>query len=216
MNEKIYLHSMSPSGFDYDSKGTLILFDKILSSNALLSANKRGVKSYNHFSGSDYISLSDYEKRFNTKKGNYNGYNVYARQEASIMFPKGKFDVIEPIILEHEITKYTNYRYILYILGMSNERYSDLNDEVQVKDMVSLEYMNGITLPCEYIINYWKPVKDNIIKLRDEVNKYRELLDKHNYIVPIHDIQTLDNLENDDNLERIVTNLKLTRGILKK
>ena len=215
MNEQIYLHSLAPSGYDYDSKNTIILLEKILKSKAVLSSAQRGVQSYNHFSGKDYISLSDYEKRFITKEGNYNGFQAFAKHETSIAFPKGKFQVIQPTILEKEITKYRNYRNLLSELGRGDERFSDLEDEVQVKDRISLEYMNGILLPSAYALNYWKSVRGNIIILKNEVEKYRELLSKYGYDVPICDVETLANLEDEGQIEKLVAQLKMTKGFFK-
>ena len=216
MNKKVYLHCLVSSRIGYNSKSSLKKLDEILKSGALESAKQRGVSCYN-FCGNDYISLVDYEKRFNTKQNDYNGYNQYVKFDASIIFPKGKFDVVEPIILEHKLDKYQNYISLMQVLGEDKEnRYSDLIDEVQVKDSLSLSYMNGIALPSLELLNFWKSDKENIKKLKQEVLKYKELLDKYGYSVGFYDSDTLLDLEKDENIEDLVGSYRTTKSFLKR
>ena len=67
MNEKIFLHTINNDMSDfYRPKKQKETLEKILSSGKILSRRKLGYpeESFTNFSGMDYISLSDYEKRF--------------------------------------------------------------------------------------------------------------------------------------------------------
>lgn len=208
MNEQIYLHCLFAHLFGYDTKSSLLLLEEILKSKYLLSARERGVLGNENFCGRDYISLEDYERRFITKSNKYNGYNQYAIECASIIFPKGKFEVIRPTILDKKISEYPNCWSLMRELGLKEERYSDLEDEVHVKDRLSLEYMNGITLPTNQMFNGWKNIKNNVIAIRNDVLRYKELLDKYGYDIPIYDVETLLSLEDNENIEELVVSLK--------
>ena len=101
MKKDVYLHALHASNVEYSSKKTLELLEKILKSGALLSSRLSGQKCGNNFSGRDYISLCDYERK-NRGKGpgkTYNAFYQYAVFDPSIMFPKDEIEVIEPIIL---------------------------------------------------------------------------------------------------------------------
>ena len=208
----MYLHAVnSKSSIYYKSKTTLDIFEKILSSGALLSARNRNGGSSNNFCGSDYISLCDYEKRnFGKGKNNkYNGYYEFNSKSLNIVFPKGEFDVIEPVILDDKISKYQYGPFLMCSLG-ENEiaRFSDLEDEVQVKDSISLSHMSSITLPIKDIMNYWLSVNKNIDIIKREVEKYRRLLEEYGYDVPIYDLETFGNLEDESELKDSVLTLK--------
>ena len=72
MNTQLYLHGIYTAGELYSSKDTLSILKEILKSNALLSNRLQGKeKEKVSFSGLDYISLCDYEKRDNFLVYNY-------------------------------------------------------------------------------------------------------------------------------------------------
>lgn len=208
MNEKIYLHSICADKYGYSSKNTLRILKNILEANAVLSASKRGVEYIYNFSGKDYVSLSDYEKRNIYKKDEYNGYYQYTIRDTSIVFPKGAFEVIIPTLLENRIIDYDYPLDAMQKYGLLEERFSDLPDEVQVKDEVSLKHMIALTLPSSEIINYWFSINKNIDILKREVEKYKKLLYEYGKDVPIYDINTFKSLEEEDNVKEIVYVLK--------
>lgn len=204
MKEDIYLHCLTASFNGYSSKKSLELLEKILKSKHVLSQRQRNEPSKRGFAGEDYICLCDYEKRNKTKDKKYNGYNQYAVYDATIAFPKDSIEVIKPIILSEKINHYPNWMDLMEKCGYSEERYTDLEDEVQVKDKISLDNMCGITLPTTEILNYWFGINRNLKILRSEVLRYKELLDKYGYFVPIVDVETLSDLENEEELYNVV------------
>ena len=72
MNEHIYLHTIN-NGYNnyYVSKKQKEVLESILKSKKILSKRMQGFNEKNttiNFAGLDYISLSDYEKRFISNK----------------------------------------------------------------------------------------------------------------------------------------------------
>lgn len=211
MDEKVYLHTIFASKY-YDMKSTLMVLEKILRSNAVLSNRNLNLNGYGSFCGLDYISLSDFEKRNDTKDGDYNGYNCFARRNTSIIFPKGEFKVYEPIILSKKITEYSNYLSLMRECGMSEyERYSDLNDEVQAKDSISLDYMSGLMVPCIEMLNFWLKKEKNIDRIKYQLEAYRELLLRYGKDVPLYDSITTECLDTNEGISNCFDTLKLHR-----
>ena len=146
MRQDIYLHSLHGGIKGYSSEATLELLEKILKSGAVLSTNLSGVPCNNNFSGADYISLCDYERK-HLGKGfgkTYNGFYQYAVYDPSLMFPKDQIEVIHPIILKKMIIQYSNYVSFMRELGMEEDRYTDLEDEVQVRDRIDINKLCGL------------------------------------------------------------------------
>lgn len=210
MRRDIYLHCLHTDSVEYSSKKTLELLDKILRSGAVLSSRLSGTPCNGNFSGSDYISLCDYERKHLGKgfKKTYNGYYQYAVFDPGIMFPKDKIEVIEPIILDKIIVFYSNYRTMMRELGMSEERYSDLADEVQVKDSILIENMCGFTLPTYEFLRRFKSVEHDARVTYEEVLKYKELFDKYGFSVPFYDINTEHSMDTYDDVYETVLTLK--------
>ena len=109
-------------------------------------------------------------------KQNFNAYNTYVRYSVSLMFPQGEFEVIDPVIVKAP-SRMTAKDYIkMKKLGLSKDkRFSDMPDEVQVKDRVPLEYMSGLTYPVHMVrendefsyyslFEKYKPIVENISK----------------------------------------------------
>ena len=212
MRNDIYLHSLHASNIEYSSKKTLELLEKILKSGAVLSTRLSGEKCNNNFTGRDYISLCDYERRNRGKgyKKTYNGFYQYAVFDPSIMFPKDQVEVIEPIILKKMIAFYSGSITLMKELGMSEERYSDLEDEVQVKDRIDIHKMCGFTLPTYEFTRRFKSVEHDAKFAYNEVLKYKELFDKYGFEVPFYDINTERSMDTYDEVYDVV--LKLKRG----
>lgn len=210
MRQDVYLHALHASSIEYSSKKTLELLEKILKSGALLSSRQSGQKCGNNFSGCDHISLCDYERRNRGKgfKKTYNAFYQYAVFDPSIMLPKGEFEVIEPIVLPKMIMFYSGAMSVMKELGMSEERYTDLEDEVQVKDRVSIEKMCGFTMPTYEFLRMFKSVEHDAKVTYQEVLKYKELLDKYGYNVPFYDINTEHPMDTYDEVYETVLKLK--------
>ena len=207
MNEKICLHAITTY---YELYYTKINIDKlkcILKDNAVLSRRKQGIHNSQGFNGIDYISLCDYQKR-NLHPLNYpyyTSYEAYIKKSISLIFPKDKLEILTPHIVGMISPSKKGYANMAY-LGMDKEtRYSDLYDEVQVANKIPLDLMCGITVPINRM-NYSSLLNTNqkikiIIK---HLNKIKELLIKYNHLVPIYDIETMEEINNDEAVKRLI------------
>ena len=144
----------------------LELLESILSSGYLLSRRNLGVNSSYGFNGMDYISLCD----MSMQESSYSAYNMYIKNGLSLLFDKS-IKVIEPTFLYID-NMLPNFSDIMKSYGLEKERYSDLMDEVQVKDSLSLDYLKAISLPInrflkfhskEYFLAYLKMLKTMLI-----------------------------------------------------
>lgn len=201
MDKKIYLHGIYSISDYYDSRMTLKILKKILESDAVLSARLQGKK--NHivlFNGMDYISLCDYEKNGIHILDYSNAFENYARYSLSLIFPKDKLKVIEPEIVDLVSDYETISKY-----GLSEvKRYTDLPDEVQVKDRISLDLMSGITLPISKMRNIFLNESRTTSMVLREIEKVNTLLEKYNHLVPLYDVDTFESLEKESDVKRLV------------
>ncbi len=213
MRSDIYLHSLHSSSVNYSGTKTRELLEKILKSGEILSPRLSGIKCNYNFSGLDYISLCDYEKRHLGKgfKKTYNGFYQYSVFDPSLMFPKDEIEVIEPIILEKMIVLYSNYRSYMRELGLCEERYTDLEDEVQVKDRISMDKLCGFTIPTYEFLRRFKSVEHDAKITYEEILKYKELFDKYGFDIPFYDINTENKMDTYDEVYQTVLKLKKKR-----
>ena len=94
-------------------------------------------------------------------------------------------------------------------LGLSDDkRYSDLPDEVQVKDAISLDLMSGITLPLSKMRLSYGNADMNIKYALKEIERVLILLDKHNRLVPIYDIDTFARIDDEENVKCLLKERK--------
>jgi hypothetical protein len=93
-------------------------------------------------------------------------------------------------------------------LGLGEERYTDLEDEVQVKDRIDIDKMCGFTLPTYEFLRRFKSVEHDAKVTYQEVLKYKELLDKYGFQVPFYDINTEHPMDTYDEVYDIVLKLK--------
>ena len=83
----------------------------------------------------------------------------------------------------------------------SNIRFTDLPDEVQVRDSIDVSKSNGIIFPTKEFM-YSRPLttrRKMIELMKVELDTIRTMLDKYNYDLSIYDVDTLEEL-NDDNI----------------
>lgn len=213
MDKSICLHGIYAKSDLYISSITMKILQAILEDNAILSArmqDNKSTKGYHGnslYNGVDYISLCDYEKK--KISPSYNSYENYIRYSLSIMFPKDKLDIIEPTIIAEPQSYETMVKY-----GMSQDlRYSDLADEVQVKDCISLDLMNGITLPLSKMHSLFLNEKYTIQMVLKEIEKINMLLTRYNHEVPLYDIDTFELLDSPANVKQLVKHYyKKNRG----
>lgn len=215
MNEKVYMHGINNYQFkEYNTKVQLKVLKQILIKGALLSIRNQGIRYSSNFSGFDYISLCDYEKRncfidnVPAERGKYNGYYQYILHSLSLSFRKDKIEAIIPKMVDY-IGNYDRPYDKMKEYGLMEERYSDLADEVQVKDRVSLEHLEQVTFPTYSFFkdSIYFSTSSRINALEKEIKKIEELLKEYNYNVPIYDIET-KKLMNEENIEQIVLSLK--------
>lgn len=204
MDERIYIHTINNKYSDYykpERQKTYLEDD--LKHGELRSRRLRGdLRDNTNFSGLDYISLSDYELRFSSNEGrrHYNSFYGYASSGISLAFPKDKIEVIKPTIISICSDNRRGFE-AMRTLGMcEDERFSDLPDEVQVKNRLSLEHMNGILFPTEnFLVSkvFTKRIK-MIELLKKEIEEIRELLIKYGYDVNLYDVDTLNELNEEE------------------
>ena len=212
MEKEIYLHGICATSSLYDDKPTKKILKQILKDNALLSARLQNkLNNSILFNGLDYISLCDYEKRFEKIGNEYNAYEAYIRYSLSLIFPKEKLDVIIPQIV---IIKSTgSYYQQMKEYGLStDERYTDMPDEVQVKDRISLDLMSGITLPLSKMQYFYLNEERTVNMVLREIDKIRNLLYKYHHLVPIYDIDTFEKLDNPETTKKLVKHYYKNRG----
>ena len=206
MNKSICLHAIDAFHNRYNSRETLSILKHILNDDALLSARLQNKKYGHGFNGIDYISLCDYEKRKFYHEGypEYTAFRGYIMESLSIVFPKDKLPIITPQIIDI-CTKRREGITLMTMLGLSeDERYSDMYDEVQVKDKISLELMSGITLPIHKMRKPFQNEQKTIDLVLKEVEKICNLLALYGYEVPIYDINTFYSLKSSDNVKRLI------------
>ena len=94
-------------------------------------------------------------------------------------------------------------------LGLSEHlRYSDLPDEVQVKDSISLDLMCGITIPLKKLDNLFLSTKKNTQKIVTHLGQIRRLLAFYDHLVPIYDIDSMTELTNQSTVTELIKTYK--------
>lgn len=173
MSLNFFSHTISE--YDTFAFGELKKLEKILKDGYLLSRRKLGLNvEMAAFNGMDYISLCDLSKEHE----DYSAYNIYTKRGLSLLFDKS-IKVIEPNYYQREIRDVVYFKKI-HEMGLGKTRYSDLKDEVQVKNELSLEYLRGILLPYLKIMN--RTCLNYANYYLDEIYS---LLKQYNYDVPI-------------------------------
>lgn len=209
MNNKIYLHAIHYRIDElYDSKETMQILSKILKKKQLLSLRLQRKFTNNGFTGKDYISLVDYDKRFlySGSDPEYNAFNGYIRNSLSLLF--SDIDVIEPTIIKPINTDPKGYLKMDRLGRSKNERYTDFADEVQVKDRISLEHMKSLTLPTWMFVSKNDTTSENVKFIKDELDRLYDTLLFYGYDVPIRDIDTLDEIKDKSDIEMVLTKIK--------
>lgn len=201
-NEDILLHTYSDSDYSLDESNRRL--EKILDSGALLSKRQRNINVITTgFNGMDYISLVNYNERCNSSSSCYCAFNLFSMQGPSLIFDKTKIKYVTPKYIKpmYTVSKMNE-------LGNGEERYSDLVDEVQIKDKLSLDNMIGISIPTKQIyknINMLYKNKDKTTQnLLNYIVQLNVLLKQYNYNVPIVDVKTLEEIKTDDDIVKLV------------
>ena len=212
MKQGVYYHSVGyiPPYFHYDPENQRIILDRILKSGALLSMRNQGRPSNGGFCALDYISLCDSDKTedYNTGRKMYNGFQQYIRVSLSLVFDKEivekEAEILVPILVRNCSLNYQRLREMNFY-GECEERYSDLPDEVQVKDRLSLDGLIALSFPTENFSRLYslRSRKKRVELLKDEIKCLKEILDNHGYDMSIYDIDTFDEMT-DENIEKLI------------
>ena len=179
--DEYYVHTIRISNFrirDFDN------LEKVLKTGYLLSRKKQrelGNKSIDNsvltvlFNGMDYISLCDLKMNH---EGN-SAYNMYTKRGLSLLFDRDIPVIIPKVINQSDY----NYSYFYLHFFGGNERYTNLIDEVQVKDQVSLDYLRGMCLSLSVFKSFYN---DDYI---ENYLKYLNLLlEKYKYSIPVYNL----------------------------
>lgn len=211
MDREIYLHAINSVPDDYyhpDETNQKLL--QILKRRALLSAKLQRKRSYGGFNGRDYVSLCDYAKRNNYKSfmGKYNAYHTYVRYSLSLAFPKDKLSVIKPKVLDGIYIRDLKGYEEMEKLGKSKiRRCTDMPDEVQVKDKVSLDNLCATTFPLHLLKDCSNSSLDEQASIiMFEIEEIDKLLSRFGYDVPIYDIDTFEELTSTSTIKMILRN----------
>lgn len=171
--------------------------------NRVLNKTNSNNRKLNGYNGSEYISLTDYIIRCNTSRSTYCAFNLFARTGPSILLDKSRVKYIKPIIIK----PFENFSKNVHALGESDKRYTDLVDEVQVKDRIPLVYMQGIAISTKDIydrirISYDK--RESLDRLICFIAKINALLLKYKYNPYIVDLFTLEELNDVDKVLSLI------------
>ena len=228
-----YLHAIDcQNEKPFDGKHSLEVLREILVSGELKSKRLRGItdKTYGGWNGIDYISLCDYRRKNNKPYDNdkylkdYTAYETYIKRSISFILKKNKIKAIKPQLVAPIIFDW-NSHYMMYELGNSTEgRYSDLLDEVQVKDRISFDRVKGMTIPIEYMLSEHTPVfmtKDfkyiepyTIPGIINFLKQVRELLKLYGVSSELYDLETQMQLKNDDDVVKVVEEIRRRKTII--
>lgn len=194
---------------DFDK--TIHVLKQILESGYVLSRRLQGNTNSktNGWNGIDYISLCNYFERNVTPYDNnpyyqgYNAYNTFVSRSLSLIIDKKRIRAIKPKLVEPVIFDWESLEK-MRILGNATQRFSDLPDEIQVKNRISLAKMVGITLPLchmghdEHTNTYYT---DLVIHFFEELTK---LLESYERNIPIYDLETKEILESRDDVNAVL------------
>lgn len=89
-------------------------------------------------------------------------------------------------------------REILFLINKSTRKFSDYPDELMVKNRISLNNLKFITIPVNYFMSNEKE-ENRYNMIVDLLRKTRAILKKYDKLVPLYDLDTMINL--DDNIK---------------
>ncbi len=189
---KYYLHSVGVTGDIKDIDRSVEDLEDILDTGAILTRRRRHLIGFG-FNGTKYISLSDYDKRFNNvykddpKFFDYTAYAMYSTKALSILIDKRKVKAIKPTLVEPLDNSFLSF---LKMYGAAHDligrRMSDLPDEVQVFGDIYYDTFGGVTIPIREINEGY-----SIEKVKQVYRKVRELLKRYEYQMGIYDVDDL-------------------------
>ena len=121
-----------------------------------------------------------------------------------MMFPKDKLDVIMPTIIGGKLMGNQYFRQMADLGKLQTGRYTDLPDEVQVKDKVPLDLMCGLTIPMHNIRIPFYNLEMTTKAVIKDLNKIKQLLVTYGYDVPLYDIDTALEIKDEADIKKLV------------
>lgn len=208
--KKYYLYAIDcNNGKPFNTEKTLLKLEQILKSGYILSRRKLGDidPKKGGWNGFDYISLCDYlNKDAEPYENNhfykgYTAYEIYISSSLSLILNKKGMNVVKPELMPPAIFDWNSLEEMRILGNHSTRRFSDLPDEIQVKNRISLKKLEGITLPISYMLDEkFKNIysKEMIIIFLNEI---KQMLEKYNMVVPIYDLFTTIELNNSEDID---------------
>lgn len=214
--DNYYLHAINAED-SFTRETTLVKLEDILKTGHLLSRKMRGDSDLEKggYNGLNYISLCNYSMKDTAPYENiqffkgYTSYTKYIKLSLSLILNKKSLKVINPTLLPPSVFDWDSLREMRYLGNHPKARFTDMPDEVQVKNKISLQNFERITLPISYMIDETKTKNNNrdmiIIFLKD----INTLLRKYNYIKSIYDLDTLIEMKEDNNVDEVLQKLNV-------
>lgn len=166
------------------------------------------------FAGFDYISFYDnllrYAKPYENNKfyRGYKSYSSYVANSLSLGFKRDDIEIIKPTLIAPVVFDWDSME-MMRILGKSDTcRYSDMPDEIQVKDKVSLKNLVCLTLPVHLMVQNKKGIIYDSSDIYDCVNYIKNLLMKYDYEVPVYDLYSRTKLDSEEKINKVFKKYK--------
>ncbi len=172
----------------------------ILKSKAILAKSLQYTqKSDNRvgFNGMNYISLC---KGVMGRNIHYSAYKMFIEASISLILDSKLPNIIKPTVLSKHANQYSLATLKFYSKDDNRERYTDFQDEVQVKYKIDLSNVVAIGFPLDF---YFAKAK-NKINIAEGYLNLKELLKKYKYNWPIYDINNEVPLNDELVLTKIV------------
>lgn len=211
--KNFYLHAVyGNDGEPFNREKSIQNLERILQSGYILSRRKMKDtdKSKGGWNGLDYISICDYSKKdappFENKKfyRGYTAYNMYISTSIALILKKQGIRAIIPTLMPPAVFDYESLQEMRYLGNHPTQRFSDLPDEVQVKNQITLSKMVGLTLPIHYMT---KEIKEKTYTSEEILNVLRdvqELLRDYHREDPIYDLETQIELKGKEEIEYVL------------
>ena len=205
-----YLHAIDcNNGDNFNFDKSLVVLEKILNSDQIFSRRNLGDVDITKggWNGIDHISLCDYSRKDNPPYENrkfykgYTAYEIYIASSLSLILNKKNIETIDPILMPPAVFDYESLEEMRYLGNHSTKRFSDMPDEVQVKNKISLDNLDGLTIPISYII---EKNDNDINSLKDYLYRVKDMLEKYNKKTNIYDLSTCIELNNEYDVDMVL------------
>lgn len=163
---------------------------KIIKTGGLKSRRRQGKTSAYGFNGDDYISICSKEDELEYSKYPTSAFYTYVNNNFCFIIS----DDIDAIKVRYnEVNRYIDFMVISELMRkFPNQRFSDMFDEWQVKDEISLSHIIGIGIPFCRVSNIDKTGEDVKKKFAQLINLANKIgLD----IIDTSDIQKIEAYE---------------------